>query len=171
MKASNAAAHRQIKHFFSFQLFENELKEEMLIGESLAAPPIIKRKLVFFYWRAEWAAAIKEINQSINQISFDWIDLIWFIWIALPPRAAFSFFLFLHQPSTTTNSIKSKKFDLFDWFGWLMNVDWRMKKEESSPLQRAASRKQIHSSIFNWWSECCFALRALCGASLAPFSN
>ena len=36
----------------------------------------------------EWAAAIKEINQSINQISFDWIDLIWFIWVALPPGPA-----------------------------------------------------------------------------------
>ena len=64
------------------------------------------------------AAAIKEINQSINQISFDWIDLIWFIWIALPPGLLSLSFL----------SIKSNKSTNF-----LVEFDWLMKKRREQP--------------------------------------
>ena len=57
--------------------------------------------------------------------------------------------LFLHQPSTTTNSIKSKKFDLFDWFGWLMKC-WLKKRER---LLRHGLRELVDFDWMEWRDE------------------
>ena len=102
----------------------------------------------------EWAAAIKEINQSINHQWnwMIWFDLIWFIWIALPPGPA--------PPANKPiqSPIKSI-FNLFDGIEWLF---WRQ-----APPQE---QQQIKKLYFLIWLDCSLGAASAAANHKSPIS-